>query len=161
MAYSRQTKRALREAYLSGLSLPKAAAQAGVKLSTARRWKKEAGAEWDRIRAAQRLSGDGLEAVVQGILGDMILLHQTAVKKINELDKSPEECAALLASLTDSLVKTTKSLGHVAPKLSRLGAAMEILRDLADFIQAEHPRQTQAFLEILEPFGELMAKKHG
>lgn len=72
MAHPQETREKLRRSYIFGqMSLEIASAQAGVAFATARRWKKEAqdaGDDWDKLRAAHLMAGNGLEEIGRAIL---------------------------------------------------------------------------------------------
>lgn len=69
MAHPPETIQAVRTAFVfDQLSLEVAAIKGGVSPDTARRWKREAktaGDDWDKARAAQLLSGGGIEEVMR------------------------------------------------------------------------------------------------
>ncbi|MBF0212293.1 MAG: DUF1804 family protein [Magnetococcales bacterium] len=164
MAHSPATRLAVRDAYISGAPLALAAGRAGVSEATARGWKQRAAGspeDWDKLRAARGMTDQGREERVRQILGDFLELHQEAIRNVRGSDKPPDEQAALLASLTDSLAKTMSALSRAAPKLSELGIALEVLTALADFARTHHPKGAAAILEILQPFGAELAKKYG
>lgn len=129
--------------------------------STLRRWKreaKEAGDDWDVARAAQALAGEGLEAVVAAVIEDFVVLYQAAIQSVKEADQmEPAERVKLMASLADAFNKTISAAGRVSPKISELGVAMDVLRRLAEFTRERFPREAEALLVVLEPFGEHLA----
>uniref|UniRef100_UPI00106BBFDF DUF1804 family protein n=1 Tax=Pseudomonas aeruginosa TaxID=287 RepID=UPI00106BBFDF len=50
---------------------------------------------------------------------------------------------------------------RVLPETSALATAMEVLQRLASFIRERFPQHAPAFAEVLEPFGEVIAKELG
>lgn len=166
MAYSEETRRALRSAYVhQALSLEAAAQRIGVAFGTASRWKRDAkteGDDWDRARAATRLSSEGAEAVTQAVLEEFVTLFQNTMAGLKADDKtSPLSKAEALSRLSDAYHKTMSAVAKGSPKLNKLAVAMEVLQDLAEFITAEYPAHAAAFVEILEPFGERLTRKYG
>jgi len=77
-------------------------------------------------------------------------------KDIKPLDK-----AEALARLSDAYQKTVKAAGQSDPKLSRLAIAMDVLQKLMTFISSDYPQYVQMFMEILQPFGEELAREFG
>ncbi|MCO1698543.1 DUF1804 family protein, partial [Pseudomonas aeruginosa] len=65
----------------------------------------------------------------------------------------------LLASLADAYNKTVSASKRVLPETSALATAMEVLQRLASFIRERFPQHAHAFAEVLEPFGELLARE--
>ncbi len=161
MAYHPGRKIQAREAYITGATLTLVAQQIGVAEATVRAWKKAAtGTEdWDRLRAARNLASGGHEELVQKILGNFLELLDEVTRNVR--DKPAEEQVQLMASLTDSLSKTMRGLSGAAPKLSRLGVAMEVLRLQGEFVRNHHPDLASAFMEMLEPFGNQLAREYG
>ena len=106
MAHPKSKRMALRSAYCyKALSLEEAAALVGISIGTARRWKTDAQKaeddDWDKVKAASSLAGEGMEAVARQI------------------------------------------------------------RKLVDFTSQRFPQHAPALLEVLEPFGALIAKELG
>lgn len=154
----------IREAYVDGLSLEIVASRFEVSLATANRWRqtdKANGLDWDSLRTAQLLSDGGLEQAVQAVLKEVLALHKRAIDELAEGSTSAEGKVKLLASLADSLAKTTRSLSRTAPKINHLSVAMDVLQNLTNFIERNYPQHRLAFMEILAPFGTELAKKHG
>ncbi|WP_230905905.1 DUF1804 family protein, partial [Escherichia coli] len=54
---------------------------------TARRWKTQAmknGDDWDKLRAAHALAGDGLESVARTVLISLVVKCQTTLERLNQ-----------------------------------------------------------------------------
>ena len=72
MAHAPETRDKIRRLYVfDRIGLEMAALQCGVSMSTASRWKREAmddGDDWDKLRAAAILAGDGIESVARAAL---------------------------------------------------------------------------------------------
>ncbi len=163
MAHSPATKQAVRTAYIQGMPLAQAAEQMGVSEATARKWRGAdlgGSSDWDKLKSAHQLAAGLHGNQVQEILGRFLVVHSRAIEELENPDVAADLRVQRLASLTDSLAKTMSALGRAAPELSRLGIAMDVLRALAEFIKAHHPKLMASFMEILEPFGTQLAKEY-
>ena len=161
MAHSASIRFSVREAYISGLSLPAVAKRFGISETTVRHWKLREGESWDRAQAAKSMVMGVRGEAVQQILGDFLQVHSEAIRVVRDSDLPADKRVELLASLTDSLTKTMSALGRAAPQISEFGVALEVLQELGDFIKRHHPRLVLSFMEVLEPFGAQLAKKYG
>ncbi|AXL78942.1 MULTISPECIES: DUF1804 family protein [Pseudomonas] len=164
MAHPKETRDALRRAYvLDRQSLEVAAAMFGVSYGTARRWKQQAEAEgddWDKAQSAQLLAGGGLEDVARQVLAGLVTQFQATMEAVQvDADIKPAVKVQLLASLADAYNKTVSASKRVLPETSALATAMEVLQRLASFIRERFPQHAHAFAEVLEPFGELLARE--
>ncbi len=166
MAHGEELKRGLRASYVyEGLSLEAAAEKHDVPLTTASRWKRQAkadGDDWDKARAAARMSGEEKDRIIQGVIEDYLLLHQATLEQIKQdKDATPIKKAEALSRLADAFHKTMHAMGEASPELSRLAIANEVLRRLSEFVVKEYPKHGPAFIEILEPFGAELARHYG
>ncbi len=93
MAHPQETREKLRRSYIFGqMSLEIASAQAGVAFATARRWKKEAqdaGDDWDKLRAAHLMAGNGLEEIGRAILTGLMTQYQTTLELLTTESQLP------------------------------------------------------------------------
>ncbi|WP_272942881.1 DUF1804 family protein [Cupriavidus basilensis] len=64
----------------------------------------------------------------------------------------------LLTSLMDNIHKSLAALRRFMPEVNGLAVGMRIVRGLAEFIQERFPQHGAAFVEILEPFGDVLPK---
>lgn len=163
MAHSPDKKVKLRAAYIGGLPLESAAEATGVPHATARNWYREArvaGDDWDAFQKASLVvSGGGIEQalgriIAAGLLRCEALLETTA-------DADPMDGVKAMAVLGDTVAKLKAASRGMMPETDRLGMAMQLLKDLSEFIRANHPRRLQDFAEILEAFGARLAKTKG
>lgn len=166
MAHSNETRAKLKRHYVQDrMSLEVAALMAKVSSGTASRWKKDAqesGEDWDKLRAAHMMAGDGIEAVARQMLADYITQHQALMDAIrNANDITPVIKVDMLASLADSFNKTVSASKRVLPETSELATAMRVVQDLATFVRSHFPQHARAFAEILEPFGDELARTYG
>lgn len=166
MAHPKERRDALRAAYIHDrLPLEEAARKARVSAGTAARWKREArarGEDWDKLRAANLLAGEGVESVARQMLADYVTQHQALMEQIA---KSEDLCASdkvgMLASLADSFNKTVSASRRVLPETNELAVALQVVNRLADYVRAKFPQHGPAFVEILEPFGDELARVYG
>jgi transposase-like protein len=166
MAHSPETRDKVRRLYVfDRISLEVASLQCGISMSTASRWKREAqeaGDDWDKMRAVQILAGDGIENVARAALAGFLTQYQSTMDALNtNADIRAEAKVQMLASLADSFNKTVSASKRVLPETSQLATAMEVVQKLAAFIREKYPKHAMAFAEVLEPFGDELAKSYG
>lgn len=164
MAHPKEKRDALRRAYVFDRhSLELAAEMQGVSYGTARRWKQtalETGDDWDKAQSAQLLAGGGIEDVARQVLSGLVMQFQATMQAVQQdTDIKPAVKVQLLASLADAYNKTVAASKRVLPETSTLATAMEVLQKLAEFIREQYPQYASAFAEVLEPFGEVIAKE--
>lgn len=144
------------------LSLEQAAKLVEVTYSTAKRWKEKAASEgddWDKLKNASALAGGDIEQLSQQILTEMLVQFNSVL----ELIKADAEMAAvtrveLLSSLMDNIHKSMSAMRRFLPETNALAIGMQVLRGMAEFVQARFPQHGSAFVEILEPFGDELAR---
>lgn len=166
MAYPQQTINQARSAYVyDALNIESISERFNVPRSTVMRWKKTAaqnGDDWERARAAARLSGQGVEAVTAAVLEDFVLAFQVTMKEIKEdASLKPRERVDMLSSLADAYTKTINSIAKGNPKLDKLSFAAGLLGDLVQYIQTHYSQHAKAMEEVLVPFGEEIGKRYG
>ncbi|WP_035345573.1 DUF1804 family protein [Dickeya sp. DW 0440] len=166
MAHPQEIRDKLRRAYIFGqMSLEIAAAQSGVAFGTARRWKKDAqdaGDDWDKLRAAHVMAGGGLEDIGRAVLTGLVTQYQTTLEMLNgAADIPPQARVELLASLADAFNKATSASKKILPETSELSVALEVIQLLSAFIREQHPKHLEAFVSILNGFGEEIGKRYG
>lgn len=162
MAYSDEVKRTLRSNYIyKGLPLRAVADGLDIPYETARNWKRKAEAEgddWDTARSAARISQDGVKALTADIIEDFTLLFKSTIDELKNSDKTkPLQKAEAIARLSDAYQKTVKAAGASNPELSRLAVAMDVIKLFSEFIKRDFPKHFDAFLEVIEPFGEVLS----
>lgn len=132
--------------------------------ATIGRWKKtakEAGDDWDIARSANTIAGEGLEAVVGTVIEDFMVMSQALLEEIKHGELSIADKVKHLTSLADAMNKMTISAGKLAPKISELGVAQDVMRKLVAFVRSEFPQHAAVILEIIEPFGDSLAEAYG
>lgn len=166
MAYSQEKRDGLRRAYIFGqMSLEIASAQAGVAFVTARRWKKDAqdiGDDWDKLRAAHVIAGGSLEELGRAVLTSLVTQYQSTLEALTiDTKLTAQKRVELLASLADAFNKATAASKKILPETDELATAVEVVKQLSEFIGEKYPQHRGVFLEILEPFGEELNKYYG
>lgn len=166
MAHSQKTITQARAAYVyDSLNIDNISGRFNVSRGTVMRWKKTAlknGDDWDRARAAARLSGQGAEAVTAAVMEDFVLLFQSTLTDIKaSQDIKPLERAEVLSRLADAYTKTMNAVAKGNPKLDKLSFAADMLRDLVQYIQTHYPQHAAAMEQVLVPFGDEIGKRYG
>lgn len=166
MAHPPETRDKLRRAYVfDRLSLEVAALKVGVAYGTASRWKTNAAAQgddWDKAQAAQLLAGGSLEEIGRQMLAGLVIQYQSTMQELNEKsDINPAAKVQLLASLADAFNKTIGASKRLLPETSELATAMEVVQKLAEFVRKHYPQHAATFVELLEPFGDELARTYG
>jgi|SRR5450830_174864 len=166
MAHGEDKRRAVRAAYVfDQLSLEIAAVKHEVPVITVRNWKrsaKELGDDWDRARGAQMIAGGGIEDVVRQTLAIVVQQVQATIQTIQDTpDMLPPVKVQMLASLTDSYSKMMSISKRLMPETDKLAVATDVAKRLAEFTRAKYPKHAMALLEVLEPFGEELARVYG
>jgi transposase len=165
MAHNQKTRGQVRAKYIQGMPLATAAETCSVGYQTARNWKrlgKENGDDWDTARAARRLSKSGIEDLTSQVLEELTVQFLATFEAMKQHETmEPEKKAEILARLSDSYVKTVNAAGRANPALTELSRTMEVLKELNEFIGVKFAKHRAAFLEILEAYGQEVARKHG
>lgn len=166
MAHPAESRNALRVSYVHDqLPLKVAAEKVGVSYNTASRWRGEAeaaGDNWDKHRAAVLMTGGGVESVARAAMTGFMVQYASVMDTLNDdRDIPPKDKCDMLASLADSFNKTVSASKKVLPETSQLATAMDVVQRLAVFIREHYPKHALAFAEVLEPFGDSIAKAYG
>ncbi|MGE4244227.1 DUF1804 family protein [Ramlibacter sp.] len=165
MAHGKEKRTQLRGLYVyQRLPMETACTKLGVPKSTGNRWKQDAAAQgddWDTSRAAVALGDETFTNLSKQLLEDYLLQHQATMKMLREnKELQPLQRAEILASMSDSFNKTMNSFKRLAPDLNRQAIGLDVLQRLATFTQAKYPKNVPALVQILEPFGEELAKAY-
>ena len=163
MAHATEKRTQLRGLYVyQRLPMETACKKVGVPRSTANRWKQEAadkGDDWDNVRAAMALGDDNFASLSKKLLEDYLVQHQATIDLLRtDKDMSARDRAETLASMSDSFNKTMASFKRLAPELNKQAVQLDVLQRFASFTQARFPQHLGALVEMLEPFGEELAK---
>lgn len=167
MAHANEKRTQLRNLFVfQRLPMETACKKAKVPPSTGNRWKREArdeGDDWDTARASVALGDENFTNLGKQLLEEYLQQHQATMDMLkNDKDSklTAMQRAEILASMSDSFNKTMNSFRRLAPELNRQAVALDALKRLADFTRAKYPKHLQALIEILEPFGEELAKAY-
>lgn len=166
MAHPPEVRDKLRRAYVfDRLSLEVAALKVGVSYGTASRWKSaacEQGDDWDKAQAAQLMAGGCIEDIGRQMLAGLVTQYQSSMEELTRDTKlNPVTKVQLLASLADAFNKTISASKRLLPETSELATAMEVVQKLAEFVRKQYPQHAAIFVELLEPFGDELAKTYG
>ncbi|MEN2979975.1 DUF1804 family protein [Tistrella bauzanensis] len=162
MASTEEKKRKARADYIyRRMTLKTIALAQGVSGATLTRWKKAAagaGDDWDKARAASVIAGEGIETVVSSVVEDFVLQAQALLEEIRASPEMPvKEKVDHLVALADAMTKMTSSARKLAPRISELGVAQDVMGRLLDFVRRYFPQHAAAILEIIQPFGEQLS----
>lgn len=136
------------------------AAAYGISEATVGRWKKaakEQGDDWDKLRTAHVIAGEGVETVVSSVVEEFMIQAQSILDEIKVGDHDTATKVALLVQLSDAMTKMASSAKRFAPKVSELGVAQDVMAKLLEFVRENFPQHAATILEIIEPFGEHLA----
>lgn len=166
MAHSDDTRRAVRAAFVfDQLGLEIAAVKHDVPVATARRWKSEArraGDDWDKARSAQMIAGGGIEDVVRQTLAVVVQQVQATVDSIQAAPEMPAaDKVQMLASLADAYNKLVAASKRLMPETDKLAVAMDVIQRLGEYVAKKKPALAGEFVELLEPFGDEIARAYG
>ena len=142
MAHGPEKKREARRLYvIERRSLPTISKAIGVKPSTLSQWKrkaKAAGDDWQAAREAHLVAGQGLESIMAATAERFVQLATQLMNQIERaIDASPDgeianpgELVQMMTALSDAMTKMVASAGKLAPKVSELGVAQDVVRRL-------------------------------
>ncbi|MTH47487.1 DUF1804 family protein [Intestinirhabdus alba] len=161
MAWPKEMRDKIRSGYIfDQLTLEMVALKCGVPYDTARRWKMQAaktGDDWDKLRVAHTLAGDGLETVARTVLISLVVKCQATMDQLNNNPDVPaQQSVELLASLADSLSKAVSSSKKILPETDRLATALEVVQKLGAFISEHKPALYVEFVDVLESFASVL-----
>lgn len=172
MATDTDLKRKARSEFIyKRKTLAMIALSVGVTANTVSRWKRAAmkrGDDWEVARAAHMIAGEGLDSVITTVVEEFMIMAQHAIeelkadgqKKKNQ-QMSIGDRIKMMTSLADAMNKMTVSAGKLAPKISELGVAQDVLRRQLEFVRDVYPDHAHVMLQIIEPFGEKLVEAYG
>lgn len=163
MAHATEKRTQLRGLYVyQRLPMETACKKVGIPRSTANRWKQEAadkGDDWDSVRAAMALGDDNFSTLSKKLLEDYLVQHQATMDLLRDAkDMSAMARAETLASMSDSFNKTMAAFKRLNPELDRQAVQLDVLQRFAVFVRSRFPQHLGALVDMLEPFGEELAK---
>jgi hypothetical protein len=162
MAHSDDIRRRARSDYIFRRMTPATICTAyAVSEATFGRWKKAAkedGDDWDKARTASVIAGEGIETVVSSVVEDFMIQAQSLLDDIRDGVLTTAEKVAHLVAIADAMTKMTSAAKKLAPKVSELGVAQDVMAHLLEFVREYFPQHASAILEVIEPFGEKLSK---
>lgn len=157
-------KRQARNAFIyKRRNMTQIARDLGVSDQTIRRWKKKAKSQaddWDIARSAHVIAGQGMDATISHVLEEFMLLAQHMIEELKDTDQPLDKRVSQITSLADAMTKMTHAAGKLAPKVSELGVAQDVIRRMMEFVRVEFPKHADAILDVIEPFGETLAEAY-
>lgn len=163
MAHPAALRAAVRRSYITDRQpLTAAAKRHGVPYATARGWKRDAmthGDDWDHARLAHQLAEGGVQELTRLVLEEFAPLFRSTIQAIGQSHMTAGDKADALARLSDAFSKAVKASGAVDPSVAKLAWAMDVVRLLSQFVAEKFPQHQSAVIEILEPFGERLARE--
>lgn len=164
MAHDKSKKADVRKRYVfDGMSLATCATMASVSYATAQRWKnaaRDAGDDWDKVKAAHTMAGGELEDIGRQILTDFVVQFKSTMDMIRGDDALTATARVeLLTSLSDSYNKAIAANKKIMPETSKLAVALQVLEMLAEYLRERHPDLLMPFMDVLQPFGEVLEKE--
>ena len=171
MAHDPDKRTALRDGYIRGLSLADAAIAAGVPYATARNWKRQSAAsgdDWDIARNARRMSGSGIEAMANEVLGSLAeqyLITINMLKAAPPKEVNAQQRAEILVRLMDGYNKaisaSASACARAMPNANRLAAAMDVVRFLTALVAERAPKLREPFIALIEASGDDLVREFG
>lgn len=143
----------------------------GVSANTVGRWKraaKDVGDNWETARAAHMIAGEGLDAVITTVVEEFMIMAQSAIEELKvDSKKDPDnqmsikDKISMMTSLADAMTKMTTSAGKLAPKISELGVAQDVIKRMMEFVRDNYPDHAHVMLQISDPFAEHLVEAYG
>jgi len=166
MAYPQAMRDQVRSTYIyKGLPLKDTAKLNGIRYQTALAWRKAAlakGDDWDTARSAARMASGGLTEINNMLLENFALHAESILENLRENDDvTPSSKADIMTKLADAHSKMVATVAKSGTKIAPLAVAMTVLKMLTEFIKENYPEHAVSFMEILEPFGQKVAKDIG
>ncbi len=171
MAHPPEKRMEVRTAYIGGLPLEAAADQAGVPYPTARNWfraAREAGDDWDKFRAASLIvAGGGIEQAMGRVIAAGLQRCEALLDRLDDDAANPDsklsaaEAVKAMATLGDTVAKLRASGKTLMPEADKLGVAMDVVKRMAEFVAKRKPALAHEFVELMEPFGDEIARVYG
>lgn len=155
MAHPPEIRQKLRTAYIGGLSLEIASAQAGVPYPTARRWfadAKASGDDWDKFRAASLIvAGGGIEQAMARIVAAGLMRCESLLEVLGTME-DPEAQVKAVATLGDTISKLKSASKGMMPEADALAVENGAIKALADLFCKMHPGSAELMLAVVEAF---------
>ncbi|MMZ41795.1 hypothetical protein D3C81_178960 [compost metagenome] len=169
MAHPQTTKDAVRRDYVTkGISLEVLGPMHGISVATVTRWRRDArenGDDWDKHRAALRLSSGQPEDISRNLLVEFMACQEYGMSLMRQAREdgkmSAQEYGDLLVRMQDGFNKMMAASRRILPETDRLIVAAGVMEDLAAFLSSKHPALMAGFLDVLPAFQQIVEKKYG
>lgn len=164
MAHSQETRDKVRQLYIEGMPLNGAAVTCGVSYDTARDWKKVCkakGDDWDTVRAAYRISDQGMDDLNKQLVEDFARQVITTTRELEEAKMPANDKAKILAQLSDAYAKFSKAFGRINPQFSGLSVSLDTLKTLAEHLKKNDPAALRMLQPHIEEVGAILGKRYG
>lgn len=173
MAHPKAVRDAVRRDYIAqGIAPEILGPMHGVSVASVIRWRRESresGDDWDKQRAARRLSSGVPEDITRDLLLEFLEHHKHAMEQLRKAREGADgqaampadDYASLLAKLQDGFNKMIAASKRILPETDRLIVAAGVVEDLAAFLSDKHPSLMVGFLDVLPDFQQIVEKKYG
>lgn len=169
MAHPQATKDAVRRDYVTrGISLEVLGPMHGVSIATVTRWRRDArenGDDWDKHRAALRLSSGAPEDISRNLLVEFMACQEHGMTLMRHARESggmsAQEFGDLLVRMQDGFNKMMAASKRILPETDRLIVAAGVVEDFAAFLSEKYPALMAGFLDVLPEFQQIVEKKYG
>lgn len=172
MAHPKPLRDAVRRDYIAlGIAPEVLGPMHGISVASVVRWRREArdsGDDWDKHRAARRLSSGAPEEQIRNLLMEFLECSQFGLEKLRKARESPdglsipaEEYAGLLVKLQDGFNKMMAASRRILPETDRLVVVAGVIEDFAAYLSDKHPSLMAGFLDVLPAFQDIVEKKYG
>ncbi|WP_226020314.1 DUF1804 family protein [Serratia symbiotica] len=172
MAHPKAVRDAVRRDYIAqGIPPEVLGPMHGVSVASVIRWRRDArdaGDDWDKQRAARRLSSGVPEDITRDLLMEFLEHHRHAMDQLRKAREGADgqampadEYASLLAKLQDGFNKMMAASKRILPETDRLIVAAGVVEDFAAFLSEKHPALMAGFLDVLPEFQQIVEKKYG
>lgn len=165
MAYNAQVRRTVRDSFTRDkLTLHECSKRHKIPYATILSWKRNdtaAGNDWDELRDAHSVQDNSLNDLAPALVHDFTQLYRTTLTDINQEKLPAVDKVRILASLSDAFAKFVRSATRGSPELHKLSVKLETISELVTFVRQRYPEHATAMLEVLEPFGDEIQRRHG
>ncbi|WP_158780720.1 DUF1804 family protein [Pantoea sp. BAV 3049] len=173
MAHSKEVRAAVRRDYISKNIAPEVLGPMhGVSIATVLRWRRDdrdSGDDWDKHRAALRLSGGSQEEAARALFVEWLEHQSLAMNRVRQLREAHpdgeglpvEKYSEILARLADGFNKMMAASRRILPETDRLIVAAGVVEEFAAFLSDKHPALMARFLDVLPEFQQIVEKKYG
>lgn len=164
MAHSPDTKNKVRQLYVEGMALTNAAKICSVSIDTARAWKAAAlkkGDNWDTQRDTFSIATSNINDVSKQFAIKVVQQSTQLLKEIENGDHELEKKVAMYASMSDSMVKATKSIKRFVPELTEAAASIDTFKLIIEYLRQNDPELLKGFSVHFDGIGNVLRTHYG